>query len=71
LYFTAVPIALNCAQVGDRAAHVLRVPRPALRLVLVPWAIPTVVAARIWERIYNADYGVFNYLLGVFFQLAR
>jgi hypothetical protein len=37
-------------------------------LLLVPWAIPTVVAARIWERIYNADYGVFNYLLGVFFN---
>jgi ABC-type sugar transport system permease subunit len=40
-------------------------------LLLVPWAIPTVVAARMRERIYNADYGVFNYLLGVFFQLAR
>ncbi|MBI4463379.1 MAG: sugar ABC transporter permease [Acidobacteria bacterium] len=33
-------------------------------LVLVPWAVPNVVAARFWEWIFNADYGVFNYLLG-------
>jgi trehalose/maltose transport system permease protein len=33
-------------------------------LVLVPWAVPTAVAARFWELILNADYGVLNYLLG-------
>lgn len=31
--------------------------------VLVPWALPTVVAARMWEWIYNPDFGVMNYLL--------
>jgi trehalose/maltose transport system permease protein len=31
--------------------------------VLVPWALPTVVAARIWEWIYNPDFGVLDYLL--------
>jgi len=38
---------------------------PVRALVLVPWAVPTVVAARFWEWIFNADYGVLNYLLGV------
>ena len=33
-------------------------------LVLIPWAVPNVVAARFWEWILNADYGVLNYLLG-------
>ncbi len=36
----------------------------ARALVLVPWAVPTVVAARFWEWIFNADFGVLNYLLG-------
>lgn len=37
----------------------------ARALVLIPWAVPTVVAARFWEWIFNADFGVLNYLLGV------
>lgn len=32
--------------------------------VLLPWAIPTVVSARLWEWMLNADYGLVNYLLG-------
>ena len=31
--------------------------------VLLPWAVPTVVSARMWEWMYNADLGVINYLL--------
>jgi multiple sugar transport system permease protein len=31
--------------------------------VLVPWAMTTVVTARMWAWIYNANYGVFNALL--------
>jgi multiple sugar transport system permease protein len=31
--------------------------------VLVPWMIPTVVAARMWEWIYNPHFGLFNFLL--------
>ena len=31
--------------------------------VLIPWALPTVVAARMWEWIYNPEFGVMNYLL--------
>ncbi|MBN2160345.1 MAG: sugar ABC transporter permease [Spirochaetes bacterium] len=33
-------------------------------VVLLPWAIPTVVSARMWELIFNSDFGVLNYLLG-------
>lgn len=33
-------------------------------IVLIPWAIPTVVSAKMWEWLYNADFGLFNFLLG-------
>lgn len=40
--------------------------RNALRAtVLIPWAVPTIVAARTWELIYNYGYGLANYLVGV------
>ncbi len=31
--------------------------------VLVPWAVPTIVAARTWELIYNYSYGLANYVV--------
>ena len=31
--------------------------------LLVPWALTTVVSARMWEWIYNAQYGIFNAIL--------
>jgi len=34
--------------------------------VLVPWAIPTIVAARTWELIYNYSYGLANWALALF-----
>lgn len=41
--------------------------RNALRAtVLIPWAVPTIVAARTWELIYNYGYGLANYLIGLF-----
>lgn len=33
-------------------------------VVLVPWAIPTVVSAKMWEWMYNTDFGILNYILG-------
>jgi multiple sugar transport system permease protein len=37
--------------------------RNALRAtVLIPWAVPTIVAARTWELVYNYSYGLANYL---------
>jgi arabinogalactan oligomer / maltooligosaccharide transport system permease protein len=35
-------------------------------LLLVPWAVPTYVAAFGWRYMYNGDYGLFNQLLEVF-----
>lgn len=31
--------------------------------VLIPWAIPTVISAQMWQWIYNSEYGILNYLL--------
>ncbi|MBI2486003.1 MAG: sugar ABC transporter permease [Deltaproteobacteria bacterium] len=31
-------------------------------IILIPWVIPTVVSARMWEWMYNPDYGILNYL---------
>lgn len=40
--------------------------RNALRAtVLIPWAVPTIVAARTWELIYNYGYGLANYILAL------
>lgn len=33
-------------------------------IILIPWAVPTVVSARIWEWIYNTDFGILNYVIG-------
>lgn len=67
VYFTLVSVALELA-LGLAIALVLArafAGAGALRaVVLLPWAIPTVVAARMWEWMYNGDFGVINYLLG-------
>lgn len=67
LYFTAVSVVLELV-LGLAFALLLARPfagRGAMRAVaLLPWAIPTVVAARMWEWMYNGDFGVINYLLG-------
>ncbi len=56
--------------VGLAVALVLneRIPfRGAVRAcVLVPWAIPAAISARIFELIYNYSYGAANYLLKTF-----
>jgi multiple sugar transport system permease protein len=31
--------------------------------LLIPWAIPIAISARIWELIYNFEFGLFNYLV--------
>ncbi|MCP4308512.1 MAG: sugar ABC transporter permease, partial [bacterium] len=33
-------------------------------LVILPWAVPHVVAALVWQWMYNPDYGVVNYAIG-------
>lgn len=38
--------------------------RGALKVViLLPWAIPVAISARVWQLLYNYDYGVLNYLV--------
>ena len=32
-------------------------------LIILPWAVPHVVAALVWQWMYNPDFGVINYLL--------
>lgn len=67
VYFVALAVGLELA-LGLGIALLLhrqfRGRGVARALVLIPWAVPTVVAARFWEWILNADFGVLNYLLG-------
>lgn len=32
-------------------------------VVLIPWAIPTIISARTWELIYNFNYGILNHII--------
>jgi multiple sugar transport system permease protein len=32
-------------------------------IVLLPWAIPSIISARAWQLLYHYDYGLFNYIL--------
>jgi multiple sugar transport system permease protein len=32
-------------------------------IVLVPWAIPIAVSARLWQLVYNYEFGLFNFLI--------
>ncbi len=66
-YFTGVSVALELV-LGVAFALLLDSVvrgRGLLRaVVLLPWAIPTVVSAKMWEWIYNPDFGILNHLLG-------
>jgi multiple sugar transport system permease protein len=68
LYFTAVSVAaelllgLGVAVLLHRAFRGKGLMRTVL---LIPWAIPTVVSAKMWEWLYNPDFGLLNYLLGM------
>ena len=66
-YFVLLSVSLELS-LGLAIALLLNQSFPgrglARALVFVPWAVPSVVAARFWEWIYNSDYGVLNYVLG-------
>ena len=67
VYFTAFSVAGELVLGLAIALFLARAFRGqgAMRaIMLLPWAIPTVVAARMWEWMYNGDFGVINYLLG-------
>jgi ABC-type sugar transport system permease subunit len=66
LYFTAVSLVLQMA-LGIAIALILDAPfrgRKLVRaLVLLPWAVPTVVNAVLWQWIYHPQFGALNGLL--------
>ena len=68
VYFTALSVSVELV-LGLGIALLLhrsfRFKGAVTALVLVPWAVPTVVSARMWEWIYNTDFGVLNHLVGV------
>lgn len=67
VYFTAVSVSLELllglfiAILLNRAFRLKGLVRA---VILIPWAIPTVVSARMWEWMYNTDFGILNYVLG-------
>lgn len=67
VYFTALSVSLELV-LGLSIAMLLnrsfRFKGAVRAIVLIPWAIPTVVSARMWEWIYNTDFGILNYLIG-------
>lgn len=67
-YFTAVSVSLELL-LGLSIAVLLnrsfRLKGLVRAFVLIPWAIPTVVSARMWEWIYNTDFGILNHILGL------
>jgi multiple sugar transport system permease protein len=68
IYFTVTSVALEL-MLGFGVALLLnrtfRLRGLVRAVVLVPWAIPTVVSAKMWEWMYNSDFGIINHLLGV------
>jgi multiple sugar transport system permease protein len=67
IYFTGVSVAfelllgLSIAVLLNRAFKGKGFMRA---VVLIPWTIPTVVSAKMWEWIYNTDFGILNYIIG-------
>jgi multiple sugar transport system permease protein len=66
-YFTVLSVTLEMA-LGLSIAVLLnrsfKLKGAARAAVLVPWAVPTVVSARMWEWMYNTDFGILNYIAG-------
>jgi len=65
-YFTAVSVAVEVAlglAIAVLLSRTLRARGLMRALVLVPWAVPTVVSAQMWALLYNPDFGALNALL--------
>lgn len=68
LYFTGVSVSLELFLglcIAILLNRTFRGKGLARAVMLIPWAIPTVVSARMWEWMYNTDFGLLNYLLGI------
>ncbi|HET6486921.1 MAG TPA: sugar ABC transporter permease, partial [Spirochaetia bacterium] len=70
LIWTVVSLVLRFALGMGAALLVDSVPR-GMRVVrvlgMLPWIMPSIVAANIWRWIYSTDYGFLNYALRLFF----
>ena len=67
IYFAALSVSLELAlglAVALAVARAGRLRSLVYGAILVPWAVPAVVSARMWEWMYNPEIGVLNYLLG-------
>ncbi|QKT02841.1 sugar ABC transporter permease [Ectothiorhodospiraceae bacterium 2226] len=67
VYFTVVSVSVELALglgIALLLRHAFRGQGMMRALVLVPWMVPTVVSARMFEWMYNVEFGVLNYLLG-------
>jgi multiple sugar transport system permease protein len=67
VYFTGASVSLELALGLALALFMNRTFRfrgIVTAIILVPWAIPTVVSARMWEWMYNTDFGILNHILG-------
>ncbi len=65
-YFTVVSVSLELffGLLIALAIHRAFPGRGMMRaVVLIPWVIPTVVSAKMWQWIYNPDFGIMNFLL--------
>jgi multiple sugar transport system permease protein len=66
-YFAAVSVALELILglgIAVAIVHAGRARALVYGVLLVPWAVPTVVSARMWEWMYDVELGVLNRLLG-------
>jgi multiple sugar transport system permease protein len=66
--YTVVSVAIEIALGLAVAVVIDRMTRGAgavLAMLLVPWAMITVVSAQLWSYIFNGVYGIANYLLVV------
>jgi len=66
LYFTVVSTTIELV-LGLAIAALLNAPihlRWLLRtIVVIPWAVPTIVSGALWKGIFNSQFGAFNALL--------
>jgi len=65
LLFTIASISLELV-LGMIFALILNEKLPGRFLfrvaLLIPWAIPIAISARVWELLYNYEYGIFNFI---------
>ncbi|GIW48021.1 MAG: ABC transporter permease [Deltaproteobacteria bacterium] len=68
LYFTVTSVFLELVfglAIAVLLSREFRGRGGVLSILLIPWVIPAVVSAKIWEWIYNPDFGILNFILKI------